>query len=129
MLLMATSCLTLASCGDDDDEQGNENTKKCYIDTDGRHVDFKYAYLSIDEPSYSGGLYEYELEFSNIDYFYYTKKQEEIIGKKVSFAVISFVSPKKYDIILFLKEIFLFKHIIVVKKMTIIMTVKLISIV
>ena len=36
MLLMATSCLTLASCGDDDDEQGNENTKKCYIDTDGR---------------------------------------------------------------------------------------------
>ena len=83
MLLMATSCLTLASCGDDDDEQGNENTKKCYIDTDGRHVDFKYAYLSIDEPSYSGGLYEYELEFSNIDYFYYTKKQEEIIGKKV----------------------------------------------
>lgn len=28
MLLMATSCLTLASCGDDDDEQGNENTKK-----------------------------------------------------------------------------------------------------
>ena len=98
MLLMATSCLTLASCGDDDDEQGNENTKKCYIDTDGRHVDFKYAYLSIDEPSYSGGLYEYELEFSNIDYFYYTKKQEEIIGKKVSFAVISFVSPKKYDI-------------------------------
>lgn len=98
MLLMATSCLTLASCGDDDDEQGNENTKKCYIDTDGRHVNFKYAYLSIDEPSYSGGLYEYELEFSNIDYFYYTKKQEEIIGKKVSFAVISFVSPKKYDI-------------------------------
>ena len=98
MLLMATSCLTLASCGDDDAEQGNENTKKCYIDTDGRHVDFKYAYLSIDEPSYSGGLYEYELEFSNIDYFYYTKKQEEIIGKKVSFAVISFVSPKKYDI-------------------------------
>ena len=60
MLLMATSCLTLASCGDDDDEQGNENTKKCYIDTDGRHVDFKYAYLSIDELASLSGRFNYE---------------------------------------------------------------------
>ena len=60
MLLMATSCLTLASCGDDDDEQGNENTKKCYIDTDGRHVDFKYAYLSIDELANLSGRFNYE---------------------------------------------------------------------
>lgn len=103
--------------------------KKCYIDTDGRHVDFKYAYLSIDEPSYSGGLYEYELEFSNIDYFYYTKKQEEIIGKKVSLQSSLLFHLRNMTLILFLKEIFLFKHIIVVKKMTIIMTVKLISIV
>ena len=59
MLLMAPSCLTLASCGDDD-EQGNENIKKCYIDTDGRHVDFQYAYLSIDELASLSGRFNYE---------------------------------------------------------------------
>lgn len=38
MLLMATSCFTLVSCGDDDDEQGNGTTKKCHVDADGRNI-------------------------------------------------------------------------------------------
>lgn len=97
--MMATSCLMFTSCGDDDDETGNGTTKKCHVDTDGRNVDFQYAFFSVDEPTYSGDLYDYELEFSNINYLNYNNNNiKEIIGKKISFIVIAFASPNKYDV-------------------------------
>ena len=79
---MATSCFTLVSCGDDDDEQGNGTTKKCHVDADGRNIDFGYAYFSIDEPSHSGGLYDYTLEFTNYDYLSILKNPASIVEKK-----------------------------------------------
>ena len=96
MLLMATSCFTLVSCGDDDDEQGNGTTKKCHVDADGRNIDFGYAYFSIDEPSHSGGLYDYTLEFTNYDYLSILKNPASIVGKKISSFYIGFTSPNKY---------------------------------
>ena len=98
MLLMATSCFTLVSCGDDDAEQGNGATKKCHVDADGRNIDFGYAYFSIDEPSHSGGLYDYTLEFTNYDYLSILKNPASIVGKKISSFYIGFTSPNKYDI-------------------------------
>lgn len=94
--MMAASCLMFTSCGDDDDENGK--VKECYVDADGRNIGFQHAYLSIDEPSTSGGLYEYGLEFSNVDYISIAKNPTSIIGKKISDFYISFRSPNKYDI-------------------------------
>ena len=61
--------------------------------------------------------------------FIILKNKKKLLVKKCLLQSSLLFHLRNMTLILFLKEIFLFKHIIVVKKMTIIMTVKLISIV
>lgn len=95
LLMVATSCLTLTSCGDDDDE-GNGTVKTCQVDTGGRKLDFQYAYFTREGSGGSYG-YSYALEFTNTDYASISKNPSSIIGKKMSSVIIGFNSPNKYD--------------------------------
>ena len=84
MSAVVLSCgLFCVSCSDDDNEGGeggsggSSDVETCYLDVDGKRVNFKYAYYySFDFEEDSEG--ECRLDFYDIDMMYYYKHPDKI---------------------------------------------------
>ena len=71
-LLLITICsMNFTACSSDDDEGSNSGVNKCYVEVDGKHIDFKYAYYFEDGE-------DCEIIFSTIDILYYRNNPNKI---------------------------------------------------
>lgn len=75
MLMVLAFGMSFASCSSDDEEGGDSGVNECYVEVDGKHIDFKYAYYYEDE--YDEEFYT-DFTFSTIDLLYYFKNPDKI---------------------------------------------------